>query len=117
MVDFKAKINKPKITPFVSIDGVEIDIKNIPPGSITIEQYRNARANSPGFALLYTKLNNEALVEAVESNLNNCRYSTYVSEATYEWSLQNILVPELIKRLKRKDVASNESIGNQSLQM
>ena len=99
MVDFKTKIKKPRIKPYVSIDEVEIDIENTPPGSITIEQYRNARANSPGFHLLYTKLNNEALIEATNQNLNNCRYSTYISEATYEWALQNVLVPELLKRL------------------
>lgn len=97
MVKFKTKT--PEIKPYVSINGVEIDIKNTQPGSITLEQYRNARANSPGFALLYSKLNNEALIEVVKHNLDNCRY-TYKSEATYEWALQNILVPELIKRLE-----------------
>ncbi len=89
---------KPKIKPFVSIDEVEIDIENTPPGSITLEQYRNVRANSPGFHILYTKLNNEALIEAVNINLYNCKYA-YKAEATYEWVLENILVPELLKRL------------------
>ncbi|WP_088187565.1 hypothetical protein [Desulfosporosinus sp. FKA] len=98
MIDFKTKIKRPTIKPFVSIDGIEIDIENTPSGSITLEQYNSARANSPGFHLLYTKLNNEALIEAVKHNLNNCRVN--VSESTYEWSLQNILVPELIKRLE-----------------
>lgn len=87
----------PKIKPFVSIDGVEIDIENTPDGSITLEQYQNARANSPGFEILYTKLNNEALIAATENNLANCTHP--FSPHVYEYTLQNILVPELLKRL------------------
>lgn len=97
-MDFKTKIKIPAIKPHVSISDVEIDIENTKPGSITLEQYRNARANSPGFALLYSKLNNEALVEAVINNLSNCTHP--FSPEVYEYALQNYLVPELIKRLR-----------------
>lgn len=93
--------NTLKVKPFVSINGVEIDIENTPPGSITLEQYRTIRANSPGFALLYSKLNNEALIAAAKHNLDN-NYG-HISPGTYEWALQNILVPELLKRLESKE--------------
>jgi hypothetical protein len=93
---FRIKKTTPKIKPFVSIDGVEVDIENTQPGSITLEQYRKVRANSPGFDMLYSKLDNEALAEAVRNNLSNCSPK---SNVIYEGALQNILVPELIKRL------------------
>lgn len=96
MVDFKRLLNKPD--PFVSIDGVPIDIESVKPGTITLEQYHKARANSPGFRELYSKLNNEALIEAVKNNLKNCTHP--FSPDVYEYALENYLVPELIKRLE-----------------
>lgn len=98
---FKSLFNTPdpNPVPFVSIDGVPVDIKNIKPGTITLKQYQKARANSPGFIVLYTKLNNEALIEAVRNNLKNCTHP--FSPVVYEYALQNYLVPELIKRLEK----------------
>lgn len=95
MIDFKKLINEPE--PSVSINGVQIDIENTEPGTITLEQYHQVRANSPGFRLLYSKLNNEALVEAVKHNLMNCTHP--FNPEVYEYALENYLVPELIKRL------------------
>jgi len=95
MINFRKYLNE--VEPFVSIDGVQIDIESIEPGTITLEQYHKARANSPGFRALYAKLNNEALIEAVKNNLNNCTHQ--FSPMVYEYALQNYLVPELIKRL------------------
>ncbi len=100
MVNFKVnlKTKTHEIEPYLSIDGIEIDINNLQPGSINLEQYRKARANTPGFRLLYSKLNDEALAEAVRHNLANCTHP--FSPAVYEYALQNYLVPELIKRLE-----------------
>lgn len=101
MVFFHDKL-KPKIKPFVSIDGVEVDLDDIQPGTITLEQYRKVRANTPGHQSLYSKLNNEALTEAVKTTLHNC--NRHLSADTYEEALQKFLVPELLKRLEGANV-------------
>jgi len=62
-----------------------------------IQFYLNARANSDGFEALYSKLDNQSLIHAVQNNLNNCGY---ITNTTYEGTLQNILVPLLLKRLE-----------------
>jgi predicted nucleic acid-binding Zn ribbon protein len=85
--------------PVVTYNGQEINISEIPDGSLTLDFYQNVRANSDGFEALYPKLNNKALENAVQNNLNNCGYKT---NTTYEGSLQNILVPLLLKRLEEK---------------
>lgn len=92
-------IAKPK-NPYVEIDRIPVDIRNIPDNSITKEQYRTVRANSDGFEMLYPKLDNEALKLAIENTLANCgRKST----TTYEGILENILVPLLLERFYPKD--------------
>lgn len=95
-----SKYLKPEIPPHVTIDGVPVDIEAVEPGTITLEQYRQVRSNAPGFQVLYTKLSNEALIEAVKNNLANCTHP--FSPVVYEYVLQNTLVPELIKRLEEK---------------
>jgi hypothetical protein len=85
--------------PVVTYNGQEINITEISEDSLTLDFYQNIRANSDGFEALYPKLNNEALAHAVQNNLNNCGYKT---NTTYEGTLQNILVPLLLKRLKEK---------------
>ena len=62
-----------------------------------IQFYLNARANSDGFEALYPKLDNQSLIHAVQNNLNNCGC---ITNTTYEGTLQNILVPLLLKRLE-----------------
>lgn len=101
-MDFRClmKSKTPKLKPHVSIDGVDIDIETVESGTITLDQYKKVRANSPGFTLLYSKLNNEALISAVRHNLNNCTHP--FSPQVYEYALQKYLVPELIKRLEGK---------------
>ncbi len=89
-----------KLKPFISIDRVEINPADIKPGTITLDQYHRVRANSPGFEILYSKLDNEALIAAVQNNLANCTYP--FSPMVYEYVLQNYLVLELIKRLEAK---------------
>lgn len=93
-----SKYLKAKEQPYVAINGEPIDIIAVGSGTITLEQYRQIRANSLGFEILYTKLNNEALIEAVKHNLANCTH--VFSPVVYEYTLQNILVPELIKRME-----------------
>ncbi|HBV97749.1 MAG: hypothetical protein JL50_03095 [Peptococcaceae bacterium BICA1-7] len=94
------KPKTPELKPHVSIDGVDIDIAAVKPGTITLDQYKKVRANTPGFRLLYSKLNNEALIAAVKHNLDNCTHP--FSPQVYEYALENYLVPELIKRLEGK---------------
>jgi len=98
MVDFKKYIkqNSNPYDAYVSINGEEIDINCVLDKSITLEQYKTARANSEGFKVLYSKLNNEALKYAVENCLFNCGYTDAI---TYNGLLQTYLVPELLKRL------------------
>lgn len=92
---------KPK-TPHVSINGVEVEVKAIPDKSITLEEYKNTRANSDGFEALYPKLNDEALHYVLQKTLDNCGYT---SNITYNGVLQNILVPLLLKRLRERNLA------------
>ena len=101
MINFSDKV-KPKIKPFVSINGIEVNLADIEPGTITLEQYQNSISNSPGLQILYTKLDNEALIGAVRNTLANC-YGR-VSDVTYEGALQLFLVPELLKRLEGANV-------------
>jgi hypothetical protein len=94
---FKLKnFKKREVDPFVSFDGVEVDVYSLPDQSVTLEQYKTVRANTDGFNLLYTKLNNEALKHAVKNTLANCNRP---NEITYDGNLQHNLVPELLKRL------------------
>jgi len=95
--DFKIKFLVKEKNPVVLLYGEEVNILEIPDGTLTLDFYLNTRANSDGFEALYPKLNNEALAHAVQNNLNNCGYK---SNTTYEGSLQNILVPLLLKRLE-----------------
>lgn len=97
MVDFK-KLLPPEPEPHVSIDGVPVDPDTIPEGSLTPTQWAAVRANSPGFKALYSKLDDEALIDAVEHNLKNC--FELGSPGTYPHTLQHILIPLLLKRLR-----------------
>lgn len=95
MIDFKLH-TKPKPEPHISFNDEEVDINSIPDQSITLNQYKTVRANSEGFRILYTKLDNKALKYAVKHCLDNC---DYYDLSTYNGSLQVYLVPELLKRL------------------
>ena len=96
VVNFNDKL-KLKRKPSVSIDGIEINLDDVEPGTITLDQYRKVRANTPGYQALYAKLDDEALAEAVRNTLNNCYGASLY---TYEEALQKFLVPELLKRLE-----------------
>ena len=99
MPDFSRIIKVLKIVPHVSIDGVEVNIDTIEPRSITLDQYKKVRANSPGFRQLYPKLDNETLIYAVEHNLANCSSHPH-DDCTYDGVLKKILVLELVDRLR-----------------
>jgi len=98
MVDFK-KLTK-KEEPRVYIDGEIINIEGIPDKSISSDIYEGITANSEGFRLLYPKLNDEVLEYVVKKCLENCGN---FSPVTYNYALQEYLVPELLKRLKEND--------------
>lgn len=87
--------------PSVSFYGKPVDIKLTEDKSVTIDDYINCRANSDGFEALYPKLNDEALIAAVQKTLDNCGYKDNI---IYEGALQNLLVPELLKRLAQKNL-------------
>jgi len=93
----KTKFPVKEKNPRVTLYGEEINILEVQDGTLTLDFYLNARANSDGFEALYPKLNNQSLIHAVQNNLNNCGY---ITNTTYEGTLQNILVPLLLKRLE-----------------
>ncbi|MCY8126206.1 hypothetical protein MOC32_14910 [Bacillus spizizenii] len=84
----------------VEINGERVDVNSLEEGSVTLEQYKNARANSGGFESLYPKLNDEALIHAAKNHIRNILIKT--KPVTYEESLAACIVPELIKRLEFK---------------
>lgn len=95
MVNFSNLGNTHKIEPYVEIDGEVIDISTVT--KITVEQYRNMRANTPGFEAIYPKLDNEALIEMTKNNLANCKRET---SGTYDNILKSQIVSILIDRVE-----------------
>lgn len=87
---------KDDFNPIVSINGVDVEINEIPDRSITIDQYKTVLANSDGFTALHRKLDNEALKHATEHYLRNCRGE---SKTTYDYAVKNYIVPELLRRI------------------
>ena len=85
------------IEPFVSFNRVEIDVDSIPDQSVTLEQYKTVRANTPGFEKLYQKLNPEAFEHVVHHFIAN---STRPDPGTYDGAMQYVLIPEMLKRLR-----------------
>jgi len=79
-----------------TIESKEVDINSILDGSINYETWKKVRANTLGFRALYSKLDNNALDKVVQHNLYNCSCHS----DTYESTLQNILVPLLLARLR-----------------
>ncbi|WP_352426937.1 hypothetical protein [Bacillus sp. FSL K6-2865] len=84
----------------VEINGERVDVNSLEEGSVTLEQYKNARANSGGFEALYPKLNDEALIHVAKYHLKNILLKR--NPVTYEESLAACIAPELIKRLESK---------------
>ena len=95
---FKIKFPAKQKNPHITLHGKEIDVNELLDGNLTIDFWKNIRANSDGFEALYPKLNNEALIYAVKHNLDNCSRK---ESTTYDGTLQNILVPLLLERLNR----------------
>ncbi|MGG4031697.1 hypothetical protein ABEV77_20115 [Bacillus subtilis] len=84
----------------VEINGQRIDVNSLQEGSVTLERYKNIRANSNGFEALYPKLNDEALIHVAKNHLKNILLKR--KPVTYEESLAACIAPELIKRLELK---------------
>lgn len=73
-IDFKLKFPTRRVRDIeahFTFEGKEVDINSIPDKSITWGQWQTVRANSKGFALLYPKLDSDALVKHVENTMNN----------------------------------------------
>lgn len=96
---FKIPYSKPKLEPFVSFNGEEVDLDSIPDRSLTLKQYKesNLRANTPGFNALLKKYDNETLTYVTNHYLNNCSHK---NDITYDGALQYRVVPELLDRLQ-----------------
>ncbi|MDU0069892.1 MULTISPECIES: hypothetical protein [Bacillus] len=84
----------------VEINGERVDVNSLEEGSVTLERYKNTRANSDGFEALYPKLNDEALIHAAKNHIRNIPIKR--NPVTYEESLAACIAPELIKRLELK---------------
>lgn len=89
-----------KPQPHVTIHDVEVDVTKIPDGTLTPSDWEGVRANTAGFEALYPKLNDEALARVVEYNLSNC--FGLGEPGTYPHTLEHILVPLLLKRLRER---------------
>jgi hypothetical protein len=70
------------------------------PELITYAEYENLRGNSWEWEAIYTRLDNEALIKAVEHHLSNCSREYKRPVSTYDDSIREILVPILIERLR-----------------
>ncbi|MBG8575223.1 hypothetical protein [Bacillus subtilis] len=93
----------------VEINGERVDVNSLEDGSVSLEHYKNTRANSGGFEALYPKLNEEALIHAAKNHLKNIPLKR--KPVTYEESLAACIAPELIKRLElNKRRKQNEKI-------
>jgi hypothetical protein len=88
-----------RLEPHVTIRGEVIDPNVIPDETLTLDDWEGVRANTPGFEALYPKLCNEALAHVVEHNLKNC--FGLGEPGTYPYTLEHILIPLLLKRLRR----------------
>lgn len=82
----------------VHLNGEDIRVRDLPNQSVTLEEYKGMRMNSDGYEALIPKLNQEALEYAVQHCLNNCSRKNVV---TYDGALQELFVPELLKRIKK----------------
>lgn len=97
MVKFVSK-HKNKNPLLIEMNGKEVDLHSLKPRSVTLKEYKTVRANSDAREALYSKLNNEALAHVAQVHLNNI--SKKGSPVTYEDSLSEYIVPELLKRFK-----------------
>lgn len=90
----KGRINPEKVC---LVDSVPTIIDTLDEQSLTLKQYREVKASVSTRKHLLTKFDNETLVKELESTLSLCRKE---SEVTYDGTLKNQLVPELLKRFK-----------------
>lgn len=83
----------------VSLNGNPIDLEYYENGTLSIKDLGNCRCNSKGYIEMIKKLDNESLDRLVRSVVSNV---TTIKEGciTYEEILVNVIVPELLKRIK-----------------
>ncbi len=87
------------IEPYASFYGEEVDISKLKDRSVTLNEWENCRGNTPGFIALYPKLDDEAFIAAANNHLKNV---STPPRGTYEQSLVDNIVPELLKRINPK---------------
>lgn len=68
-------------------------------GDVTLEEWKNLRANSYEYQLIYPKLTDEALVYAGQHIVDNCRFDQRRPWSSYNEACMGFLAPELLKRL------------------
>ncbi|WP_299831574.1 hypothetical protein [uncultured Metabacillus sp.] len=91
---------KPKLEPFASFNGEQVNLDELENQSLTLDFYTNTdiRANTPGQNELIKKYTNEVLVYKLNKHiLPNCSSR---DDITYDGALQLRYVPELIKRIQ-----------------
>lgn len=85
-------------------------IRYLDPRPITAEEWSGLRMNSYEMKLLYSKLDNTALIGCVENHLKNCRQgSPYDPAGSYDEAIVQDFAPLLLERLKAS-VANTSSV-------
>ncbi|MDF2615407.1 MAG: hypothetical protein K0Q47_62 [Sedimentibacter sp.] len=83
--------------PHASYKGKRIDIDAVPERSITLEEWKDVRANTWGFEKLYSKLSDSAFFDVLDNHLKN---SSGKACGTYDYSIENNLIPEMRHRME-----------------
>lgn len=90
-------IKRGQYEPFVSFNGVKVDVSLIVDRSITLEEYNAVSANTLGYQSLLPKVNDETLEYIAFYHMGNCRWD---SDVTYDGNLKLNVLPELLKRMQ-----------------
>lgn len=92
----------------ILIDDIEIDIDKIPDNSLDISQYKKIRATIDGWRSLLPKMTNETLEHHVSEFKRNSTVPKHSTAPTYDVTLINYIIPELIRRVKLKEELISE---------
>ena len=94
----------PKPEPVILIDGAEVRICDMPDASVDPEALARMRGNTMAWRALWPKLNDEALIRNTQYYLAHC--SRDRSGVTYDAAVVRDVVPELLRRLQARFIAS-----------
>lgn len=74
-------------------------------GNVTYKEFKELRCNSWEFEAFYKVLTDDALIDVLENSiLPNCRIISRSPAGTYDEALISVFAPELIRRLKSKNI-------------